>query len=306
MKVFITGITGFVGSMLANKFAEDGFEVTGLGRKETLPAHVDKRCAYVREDIKKPISKIDADIVIHAAAQVDDNASYTDHFENNVVGTANVIDACSARTTLFILISTSSVYSFNEGVPYAEGKAGIEFETLSAYGKTKFLAEQKLLAAPHLMQKVILRPRAIYGPGDTVLVPRLLRLVKKHFILLPKHTTTRISLTHINNLIFAVQQCLSLQRQHYDTYVFNVADETIYSLKEAIPSLLQHVSQKNLKVVFIPKQLWIILVKINSKFHFIPELTSFGSRQLTQSAILDISAIKNQLAYVSTYNFTHL
>ena len=211
MKVFITGITGFVGSMLANKFAEDGFEVAGLGRKETLPAHVDKRCAYVREDIKKPISEIDADIVIHAAAQVDDNASYTDHFENNVVGTANVINACSARTTLFILISTSSVYSFNEDVPYTEGKGGIEFEKLSAYGKTKFLAEQKLHAAPHLMQKVILRPRAIYGPGDTVLLPRLLRLVKNNFILLPKHTTTRISLTHINNLIFAVQQCLSLQ-----------------------------------------------------------------------------------------------
>ena len=301
MKIFITGVTGFVGGMLANKFIEAGFEVTGLGRKENLPLHVDKRCIYIKNDITKPISEITADVVIHAAAQVNDNASYQNHYDNNVTGTVNVVNACKHKNCLFILISTSSVYSFKKNTAYSEDEAGKPFEALSSYGKTKFLAEQIVINTTYLNRKIILRPRAIYGPGDTVLLPRLLRLVKNNFIILPQHISTQISLTHINNLMDAVKNCFSLKPE--GTFIFNVADYTIYSLKKAVPTLIKSTIERKLNVVFIPKLLWNLFVKFNSVFHLIPELTCFGSKQLTQIAILNTTFIKNKLSHNPSYNF---
>lgn len=300
MKVFITGITGFVGSKLANKFIKEGFEVSGLGRKNKLPSHIDPRCIYIKEDITKSVSEITAEIVIHAAAQVDDNACYSNHYENNVIGTANVINACTNKKTLFILISTSSVYPFTKESPYLEEDAGLEYETLSAYGKTKYLAEQLLVKNKNLSSKIILRPRAIYGPDDTVLLPRLLSLVKKGLIILPQHITTQISLTHINNLMYAVERSFYLQKNNI--LIFNVADNQIYSLKEVIPLLINSVITKKRKVFFVQKQIWILLVKLNNIFRFIPQLTTFGSKQLTQVALLDTSRIKNYLPYNFKYN----
>jgi len=301
VKIFITGITGFVGSMMANRFINEGHQVVGLGRKEQLPAHVDKRCIYIRVDITKPITTINADVVIHAAAQVSDKVNYQNHFLNNVVGTTNVLNACNRKNTLFIMISTSSVYSFTKNTPYTETQAGEDFDTLSDYGKTKYLAEQKVMQAQHINRKIILRPRAIYGKCDTVLLPRLLQLVKGNLIILPQHISPKISLTNIDNLIDAVHLCFKETR--HKNSIYNVSDDAMYSLKETIPALIGCAITRKLKPFFISKVLWIFIVKINTRINFIPSLTSFGSKQLTQIALLDISHIKKELLYNPNYNF---
>lgn len=300
MKILITGVTGFVGGKIANRLIEKGYDVTGIGRKETLPLHIDKRCKYLQEDITGFISEKNVDIVIHAAAQVDDRASYNDHYNTNVIGTANVIKACKS-VKLFLLISSSSVYSFTSCLPYKENEGGKEFDKLSHYGKTKFLAEQELLKAAGISHKIILRPRAIYGAGDSVLLPRLLNLVKKNYILLPIHTTEKISLTNIDNLVDTVDNLLV--NTEYKSGTFNIADDKIYSLKEAIPLLIEAALNRKLKIFFIPKMWWILLVKINNIFHFIPQLTAFGSNQLTQTALLDIGLSKTEINYIPLKNF---
>ena len=302
MKIFITGITGFVGSTLANKFIDDGFEVTGLGRKESLPAHVHKSCVYVKADITIPIPVINADIVIHAAAQVDDAATYEEHFDVNVTGTFNVLNACNHQCVLFILISTSSVYYFKKNTAFSEEEAGLPFESLSHYGKTKFLAEQLVVQNTELKRKIILRPRAIYGPADTVLLPRLLRLVKGKFLIIPAHLTTQISLTHIYNLAQAVEKCFNYSSE--DTAIFNVADDSVYSLKEALPALLSTVVSSPLKTIVVSKIIWNAVMALNNIFHFIPKLTSFGSKQLTQVALLNTVKIKEELGYDPQFIFT--
>ena len=286
--------------MAANRFAQKGFDVTGIGRKKMLPAHVDKRCKYLREDITRPISEIDADIVIHAAAQVDDAATYKDHYITNVTGTWNVIQACK-NVKIFLLVSTSSVYPFSSSLAYKENEAGNEFEKLSHYGRTKFLAEKELLGATNIPHKVILRPRAIYGVGDSVLLPRLLKLVKKNYILLPAHTTEKISLTNIDNLLDAMENCLLSGK--LKSGIYNIADDKYYSLKKAIPLLLQSVLNRKFKILFIPVILWKLLVRVNTVFHVIPHLTKFGSKQLTTEALLEIEFAKKEIKYSPKKDF---
>lgn len=300
MKIFITGITGFVGSSLANELIMQGYQITGIGRKKNLPIHVNKKCNYIIADITKPLSIIDADIVIHAAAQVADDVTYEEHFLNNVIGTQNVIAACK-NVKQFILISTSSVYSFTQNIAYKETEAGVEFLQLSNYGKTKFLAEKELEQASKFASKIILRPRAIYGVGDTVLLPRLLSLVKGNNIILPAHITEQISLTNIKNLICAVNLCLKNEQKLL--LKLNITDEKIYSLKQALPALINSVQISPKKSFFIPKFIWNILLQINSIVKFNSKLSIFGSKQLTQNACLNIELAKTEIGYNPQFNF---
>ncbi len=46
MKIFITGITGFVGASAANYFVSAGHDVQGIGRKAVLPSNVSGACRY--------------------------------------------------------------------------------------------------------------------------------------------------------------------------------------------------------------------------------------------------------------------
>lgn len=300
MKIFITGITGFVGSSLANELINHGHQITGLGRKKTLPTHINEKCNYIIADITKPLSIIDADIVIHAAAQVADNVTYQDHYLNNVVGTKNVINAC-INVRQFILISTSSVYSFKNNKAYLESDAGDDFEQLSNYGKTKFLAEKQLQQATKFNCKIILRPRAIYGVGDTVLLPRLLSLVKGDNIILPAHITEQISLTNIKNLIYAVKLCLKIQSKLF--LELNIADEKIYSLKLALPAIINAVQISPKKNIFVPKFVWNFLLELNGRLKFNSKLSVFGSKQLTQKACLNIELAKIEIGFIPPYNF---
>ena len=141
MKVFITGITGFVGGACANHFASLGHTVSGIGRKPSLPLHVSQTCSYRRADIALPLPCFDADVVIHAAALTSDSAHWQQAYKANVDGTKNVL-AAAKNAKHFIHISSSSVYDFRDGNRKKEKEAGIYFDLLSCYGKTKWLAEK--------------------------------------------------------------------------------------------------------------------------------------------------------------------
>jgi DNA-binding NtrC family response regulator len=78
----------------------------------------------------------------------------------------------------------------------------------NALDKKQLVLENKSI--PH---KFILRPRAIYGINDRLILPRLLKLVKGNRILFPKHITDKISLTHISNFISAIDLCIQNSKQ---------------------------------------------------------------------------------------------
>ena len=298
MIILITGINGFIGSALANHFVEAGYDVVGVGRRESLGAHVNAACRYIIADITKPIEKIACDYVIHTAGITDDKASPEDHRLVNVTGTQNVINA-TVHAKGFIFISSSSVYTFRKKIAYAEADAGNEMHLLSAYGQSKLMAEN--LVAMHCKQPyLILRPRAVYGPGDTVLLPRLADLVWKNKILLPVHITKKISLTHISNLV-AVMSC-AVNENRIEDKTFNIADSQTYSLKAAILHLLWVQKGLTPKLISIPAFLWELLIAFNHCFRINQKITRFGSRQLTSEAVMDISKAEQDFKGCFYYN----
>lgn len=74
--------------------------------------------------------------------------------------------------------------------------------------QTKRQAEQIVLAATGI-NSIVLRPRGIYGAGDTTLLPRLLRKVTKRPLPIFRDGIAKIDLTHVDDVVSAVVAALA-------------------------------------------------------------------------------------------------
>ncbi len=299
MKIFVTGITGFVGGAIANYFASIGYEITGISRSGSLPPHISKKCSYIQADICLPLPDINADIVIHAAGLASHTASFKELFKVNVQGTKHVL-AAAKNLSHFVYVSSSSVYNFTDHA-MKENEAGANYIELSDYGKSKYLAEQYLLNRHNGFKISILRPRAIYGKHDHTLLPKMIRLIKGNKLFLPAHLSKKISLTHIDNFIQAIELCTLLQTDTCE--VFNIADKEVYDLHQILTTLLPLVAERRLHTVTIPAILFDLFVAINSRVKLNPSLNRFAADSLTRTAVINTDKIRQELDYNPSKNF---
>ena len=161
---------------------------------------------YFACDLNSIKEKIECDICIHCAGLADDFSTFDEYRRNNIDATENLINNLLNCTTL-IYISSSSVYNFSDNIPKKE--CHVDGRNLSDYGKSKYAAEE-LIRRSKIPSKYILRPRAVYGADDHKLLPRIKQLVKGSILFLPGKLSTTSSLTHIQNLVEAVFQCIGI------------------------------------------------------------------------------------------------
>lgn len=293
MKIAITGATGFVGANLVRHFAQRGDEIVAIGRG-VPPAVLLRFAKWVPGDIRQPLPKLEVDAVVHAAALADDKAGLSELLAANLQGTKNVF-AAAVGCPVFIQISSSSVYE--PSLENTENQAG---GNLSNYGKSKLAADEWLLAQELDNQRVcIMRPRAIYGIGDRILLPKILRLqVSKRLAILPGRLAATTSMTHVGNLCHAVEQCLKSRANG----AFNIADETPYQLHDIFESVLRRVGGVE-QFAHLPERLITSSVKLKTALGIRSGLSEQAWQYLTKDAVLNIEKAKNQLKYQPTTNF---
>jgi len=289
MKILITGTTGSLGASLTRYFSNKGHEIIATGKQKNPPKELTNFARYICADITEEIKFPDSDLIIHTAAVSDDKASEADLFKANVTGTLNVINATKSCKK-FIHISSSSVYVPSKNLLSEEMEGSKEKVKLSLYGKSKLLSEKILIENSKYQSCFILRPRALYGVGDKVILPRLLKLVKNNKLQYPGNMQIKVSMTHYKNIAHAVELCLNSDMKGIRTY--NISDDETYILIEVIRLFTRNIYGKKLPENQIP--LWI--PKLMSFFK-IGGITPLLIRSLTQDMTLDISKIKNELGY---------
>ena len=176
----ITGGTGFVGARLIDAALASGHRVRALTRRPQQPRDgitwVDGAL-----DRRPSLNRLaeGADAIIHVAGVV--NAPDEAGFESgNVVGTGAIIAAAEkAGVARFVHVSSLAARE----------------PQLSLYGASKARSEALVAASP--LAGAIVRPPAIYGPGDRELL-EMFKMAARGFVLLPP--PGRLSLLHVDDL----------------------------------------------------------------------------------------------------------
>ena len=210
MRVLVTGTSGFVGGALGPHLRALGYEVTGLNRTASRSGSADRTFLH---DLTKPVPAEAGrhDVIVHCAAKSSPWGSPADFRSSNVTATENLLRyADQSGCKRFVFLSSSSVY-YRHGDQFdLTEDSPLPDTPINAYAATKRQAERLVLASP--LPSIVLRPRAVFGPGDTVLFPRLLRAASKGAMALftrPDALTPRGDLIYIENLSHYIERAIA-------------------------------------------------------------------------------------------------
>ncbi|MBJ7288819.1 NAD(P)-dependent oxidoreductase [Williamsia sp.] len=238
MRVGVTGATGFCGGAVLRALAAGGHDIVTVGRRPA-GAH-----PWRRWDAASDVPDLSGlDVVIHLAAAVGDPRPGTRAaaFEQvNVVGAKRLLSA--AEHCRVVWVSSSSVYDTRLDRTMVAEDHPIDGGHLNQYGRTKAVGD----ALARDRGAVVLRPRAVYGPGDAHLLPRLRRAVRGRRLVLPGDDVS-VSITHVDNLAAACVAAMA-----WDAGAYNVADLAPVRRDEALVGVLEAALGRSISVAHVP------------------------------------------------------
>ena len=191
MIVAVTGSNGFIGQHLVRRFADAGWEVRPLVRRDIELGRATERFAG-------------ADVVVHAAGATRAPSAAT-LYESNATLTAKMLDAArEARVGRFVFLSSLAAVgpAASADAPITEGT---KLSPIEAYGRSKLEAE-RLVGERTDPQFVIVRPAAVYGPGDRDFL-LLFRLARFGVALHPGNRDHWLSIIHVDDLCATIVHC---------------------------------------------------------------------------------------------------
>lgn len=186
--IAITGASGFIGGALVASLLRQGLRVRALIRSPAQRTQVGGAEIVVgsidnTEALERLVDGVST--VVHVAGLVS-AVRQLDFFQVNTQGTARLLDVMLAASSTPRCLFVSSLAA--------------RAPTVSAYAASKHAAETHLKKHQRSLEYVVVRPPAVYGPGDRATLP-LLRLISRRLALIPGSPGCRFSLLYIDDLV---------------------------------------------------------------------------------------------------------
>jgi nucleoside-diphosphate-sugar epimerase len=306
VKVFVTGGSGFIGGRLVERLVGEGREVRALARSEAAAQRVGELGAEpVRGDIGDPASLAVAaagtDVAFHLAAHLGEWGDWADFERGNVDGTRNMLTACAeAGVRRFVHCGTEAALMAGEPLVNVDETAPLRPDSRAPYPATKARAEQAVRDANRDgFETVVLRPRFVWGRGDTTLLPEMVETVeagKWAWIGGGRNVTDT---THVANVVEGL--ILAAERGRGGEAYF-VTDGKPVVFREFVTALLQTQGVEPpdrsipawtaAPLARIAEAAWKVLPLKGD-----PPMTTFRSWLLTQECTIDISKARTELGY---------
>jgi nucleoside-diphosphate-sugar epimerase len=182
---FVTGGSGFLGGALIERLRREGWEVRALARSDAAAAKVRERGAEPAAGDLGDVAAlrggtVGCDVCFHAAAKVQDWGDPADFERLNVRGTANVIAACrEAGVRRLVHVGTEAALTAGQALVGVDEGAPLRPDSPFLYSSSKAKAERLVRDANGAgLETVVVRPRFVWGPGDTTLLPAIVELVR--------------------------------------------------------------------------------------------------------------------------------
>lgn len=229
-KIFVTGSEGFIGSHLVEKLLKLGYKVNALvlynfsgsiGNLQYINPKITKNLNIIFGDVNDPstyekfLSK--SEVVINLAALVSVPYSYrasSSNFQNNIIGTANLLSACKdLKIKKFIHFSSSEIYGTPQKLPIDENTP---LNPQSPYAASKAAIDQivKSFYYTYKLPVVILRPFNNYGPRQSrrAVIPEIIcQILQKNKIKLGDISTKRDFL-YVEDTVEAVLKIINNEK----------------------------------------------------------------------------------------------
>jgi nucleoside-diphosphate-sugar epimerase len=240
---FVTGGSGFIGARLLRRLAADGISARALARSEASASKVAELGAEpVRGDLGDPAAMATGaagcDVTFHLAAVVADWGPHEEFERGNVDGTRNALEASRrAGVGRFVHCGTEAAILAGQPLDGADESEPLRPDSPALYSATKARAEALVREANgDGIETVVLRPRFVWGAGDTTLLPEIAAAVKAGRFAWIGGGTHRTSITHVENV---VQGLLGGARRGRGGEAYFVTDGEPVVFREFISELLR-------------------------------------------------------------------
>ncbi len=317
-QVLLTGASHGLGRNAAEFLAAQGLAYRGVGRSAAalakLPGQV---VAPVAADLTQLADEgyaallVGCDTVWHCAALSSPWGRYQDFYAINVGVTERLAQQAGRQgVKQFVHVSTPSLYfDYRHHHGLTEDQCAARMP--NHYAQTKWLAEQAIQQAAQAFPQtryVLLRPRAIFGPHDRVLLPRVWARLKqqKGLLRLPRGGETLMDFTYVANVVQALFLACT-QPNLASGSVFNISNQEPWTLAEVLSTLFQHLDEPY-GIRAVPYGLVQSLAQLSEFSARVtgkdPALTRYGAGTLQFDMTLDPTRAQQQLGYYPQVNMT--
>jgi nucleoside-diphosphate-sugar epimerase len=207
-RAFVTGGSGFIGGRLVRRLVSDGWSVRALARSPSAAEKVRASGAEpVEGDLEQPermrYGAEGCTHAFHAAAQLGEWGRREDFERINLGGTRNALQACrEAGVRRFVHVGTEAALLAGRPLANVDESAPLRPDSKAPYAATKAMAEQAVREAGHDgFETVVVRPRLVWGRGDTTILPNLIRTIESGRFAWIGGGRHRTSTTHVDNAV---------------------------------------------------------------------------------------------------------
>ena len=306
--ILLTGATGFLGFRTLERLEAlpNVSQIIACGRKLKPDAKIESpKVHYQLGDLGNPdyvrslFENRKIDYIIHCAALSSPWGTYQQFYQANVLPQRNLIKRAEENgVKRFIFVSTPSLYfDFKDRLNIKESDPLPE-KFVNQYAATKREAE-KLLEASKL-DWIGLRPRALVGRGDTVIMPRVIRALKENRLKIIGSGENIADLTPVSNVVDSILLSITAPETALNK-VYNISNGKPVKLWEVIRKTLSllNLIPPNQKVPTYLAMTAASLMEVYSRFisKKEPVLTRYGIAVLAKSFTMDISLARKHLGY---------
>lgn len=309
--VMVTGATGFLGGALVRRLLREGIDVLATGRDPAklaqLPLPEARKLAL---DLARPPAEVTARLpgataIVHCAALSSAWGPEKAFEAANVTATQTVIAlAQTLGVRHLVQISSPAIYfRFADQLNVAEDMPLPR--PVNAYARTKVQAEQHVRASG--LPFTILRPRGIYGRGDTALLPRLLRAAQAGPLPRFRDGVAATDITHVSDVVEAILAVLQ-RRDSALGRSFNISGGEALPIRDiAERACAARGLTARWRDLPVTPALWA--VRLNETFARVrpgrpePRVTAYGLGIFAYSQTLDLSQAHKQLGWTPRVSF---
>lgn len=240
--IAITGASGFVGRALVRRLVGRGDTVRAVVRSrrsaEVVAALGATPVLAGLDDTTALVSAFSrADAVVHLAGETDQSKPAEVFWRTNAEGTRRVAAAAvTAAVPVMVHMSTEAVLADGRPLVDVDERTPIPAAHAGKYGASKAAAESAALAVSDRLRLVVLRPRLIWGPDDTNLLPQFAAAARDRRLVWFDGGTYATSTTHVDNVVQAT--ILAVEKDQARGIYF-VSDGEPIPFREFISALLE-------------------------------------------------------------------